>query len=61
MTWPRSDGTLVKVNSIKSAKKGLEIIVEQGEGAGLISEDQVDKGTYSHFYKFEEIVCQLAS
>lgn len=58
VTWPRSDGTLVKVNSIKSAKKGLEIIVEQGEGAGLISEDQVDKGTYSHFYKFEEIVCQ---
>ena len=56
--WPKSDGTLVEVNSIESVKKGLKIIVEQGEGAGLIREEQVMDRTFPHFYKFEEIVCQ---
>jgi hypothetical protein len=56
--WPRADNNLVHVNSINSAIEGFNMIVEQGEGAGYIQESQAEDGSYSHFYKFEEIVCQ---
>lgn len=46
------------MNSIQTAQQGLDIIVEQGEGAGLITPKQASDKTYPHFYKFEEIVCQ---
>ena len=40
-----------------SALEGVEMIVTQGEGSGLLNPNQIGNRSYAHFYKFEEIVC----
>ena len=41
-----------------SAKKAIKWIRSQGEGAGIMLPKDIENRTYSHFFKFEEIVCQ---
>ena len=48
-------GQLYPVTNYQSAKKGIQEIMEQGEGAPPINPHQ---SQYAHFYRFEEIVCQ---
>ena len=40
-----------------SALDGVNMIVTQGEGSGLLDPNQIGNRSYAHFYKFEEIVC----
>lgn len=58
--WVPSDvtGNVVLVNSTKTALEGVEMIVTQGEGSGLLNPNQIGNKSYAHFYKFEEIVCK---
>lgn len=59
--WPPPgvQGDVVPVNDTASAQRGINMIMEQGEGAGIINPyENLDGETLSHFYKFEEIVCQ---
>ena len=58
--WVPSDATggLILVNGTQTALEGMEMIVTQGEGSGLLSPKQIGDKTYAHFYKFEEIVCK---
>ena len=55
--WGQQVGTLYKVTDWDSAHKGINEIIEQGEGARF---GPLDPSTdqYAHFYRFEEIVCQ---
>lgn len=53
--WSWKD--LVFVNSKETARKGIEMIVSQGEGTGLLSPLDFERDSVAHFYKFEEIVC----
>ena len=55
---PTDVGTLYKVTNLESAKRAIEQIVEQGEGASAHS--PVDQSTkqYAHFFRFEEIFCE---
>ena len=55
--WGKQVGTLYKVTDWVSARKAINEIIEQGEGARL---GPLDPSTdqYAHFYRFEEIVCQ---
>ena len=47
------------VHDSKSAQAGIDMIVSQGEGAGIIDPSQLAGGdTLAHFFKFEEIVCR---
>ena len=56
--WTETDniGTLYIITDGESAQNAINQIMEQGEG--LISSHDVAMGQYSHFYRFEEIVCQ---
>ena len=59
--WPwktNNLGTVYIINDTDSAIKGIEEIVEQGEGAGPLDPNEIDTGMYAHFYRFEELVCQ---
>ena len=59
--WPwdaPTVGTVYVVTDVESAKKGINEIVEQGEGAGPLDPTEGDSETLAHFYRFEEIVCQ---
>ena len=55
VTWAWDD--LVVVNSQQSALDGINMIVTQGEGSGLMKPYDIEHDSYAHFYKFEEIVC----
>jgi len=55
---PSSIGKVHHVKDSDSAIKGINEIIEQGEGSGPISAEQFKTGQYGHFYRFEEIVCQ---
>ena len=61
--WPweynsSSFGYLVPVTNVSSAREAIKMIIDQGEGAGILSPDQnFGEGELAHFYKFEEIVC----
>ena len=51
-------GYLVPVTNVSSAREAIKMIIDQGEGAGILSPDQkIGEGELAHFYKFEEIVC----
>ena len=59
--WPwnaTTIGILHIVTDVKSAKEGIEEIVEQGEGAGPLDPTEGNPKELAHFYKFEEIVCR---
>ena len=56
--WPWKNDDLVVVTDVDSAKRGIEMIVEQGEGAGMHDPTQADDSDkLAHFFKFEEISC----
>ena len=60
--WPWSEpediGQLYTVTDFASAKKAIDQIVEQGEGASPINPEDKTTDQYAHFYRFEEIVCR---
>ena len=62
--WPWNApnvGSVVVVNDTTSANQAIEVIVEQGEGAGPLDPTQGNSTApqkLAHFYKFEEIVCR---
>ena len=60
--WPwkeeHSTSALVKVKDVKSAKKAINMIVEQGEGAGKQDPTYLHTKWLAHFYKFEELACK---
>ena len=57
--WDINDlGTVYVINDTDSAKKGINEIIEQGEGAAYLDPNQIDTGMYAHYYRFEELVCQ---
>ena len=61
MKWPwdiNDLGTVYVIKDVNSAKKGINEIIEQGEGADYLDPNQIDTGMYAHFYRFEELVCQ---
>eukprot|EP00731_Ephydatia_muelleri_P034796 Em0077g9a len=56
--WPTKIGRVFIVTDVSSAVKGIQEIIEQGEGASPFDPTQGDTSSLAHFYKFEEIVCQ---
>ena len=62
LVWPwkveHSSGTLHKVKDVKSALNAIDMIVEQGEGAGKQDPTYLDTKWLAHFYKFEELACK---
>ena len=63
VTWPwggpsKTVGTVYVINDTNSAIRGIDEIIEQGEGAGYLNPKQIDTGQYAHYYRFEELVCQ---
>lgn len=60
--WPwnatEDVGTVFTVTDSESAIRGINEIVSQGEGAGLVNPYDIANNTLAHFFKFEEIVCQ---
>ena len=63
VTWPwggppKTVGTVYVINDTDSAIKGIDEIIEQGEGANYLDPNQIDTGQYAHYYRFEELVCQ---
>ena len=60
--WPwnatQTVGSVITVTDTESAVRGINEIVSQGEGAGLLDPDDIENNTLAHFFKFEEIVCQ---
>ena len=62
LKWPwkmeETVGELYIVTDLKSAKKAIRQIIDQGEGAGPLHPESGIPGQFAHFYKFEEIVCQ---
>lgn len=56
-SWSKQVGTLYKVTDWDSAHKGINEIIEQGEGT-LFGPRDPSTDQYAHFYRFEEIVCQ---
>jgi len=55
-TEPDSVGTVHIITDGESARNGIDQIIEQGED--LLNPNHIVTGQYSHFYRFEEIVCQ---
>ena len=62
LVWPwkveHSSDALHKVIDVKSALNAIDIIVEQGEGAGKQDPTYLDTKWLAHFYKFEELACK---
>ena len=59
--WPwsiNSLGTVHIITDTDSAIRGMNEIIEQGEGAGYLNPNQIDTGMYAHYYRFEELVCK---
>ncbi len=60
--WPWNPdseiGNVVTVTDTDSALQGIEMVVAQGEGEGLLDPTDLDNDTIAHFFKFEGIVCQ---
>lgn len=56
--WPTKMGRVFTVTDASSAIRGIDEIIEQGEGASPYDPTQGDTSNLAHFYKFEEIVCQ---
>ena len=60
--WPWSQhyttNALVQITDTKSALKAIEMIIEQGEGAGKQDPTYLDTKRLAHFYKFEELACK---
>ena len=60
--WPwkeeHSTSALVKVKNVKSALKAINMIVEQGEGAGKQDPTYLHTKWLAHFCKFEELACK---
>ena len=50
--WPKAE--LFAITNIDQARQAIEIVVEQGEGAGPNPFDE--EGDVSHYYRFAEIV-----
>ena len=62
MYWPweqyDTSSNLYRVTNLKTAKKAIKMIVEQGEGAGKQDPTYLDTNKLAHFYKFEELACK---
>ena len=62
MYWPwemyDASSALYKVTDLKTAKKAIKMIVQQGEGAGQQDPTYLDTNKLAHFYKFEELACK---
>lgn len=60
--WPwdtlRSVGHIVPITDTASALEAIDLIISEGEGAGLLDPSEIGSNALAHFYKFEEIVCQ---
>ena len=59
--WPWNANNLGNVhiiNDTASAIRGINEIIEQGEGAAYLNFNQIDTGMYPHYYRFEELVCK---
>ena len=60
--WPwdtaKSVGYIVPVTNMASALEAIDLVISEGEGAGLLNPNEIGSDTLAHFYKFEEIVCQ---
>ena len=59
--WPWNTNNLGNVhivNDTESAIRGINEIIEQGEGAAYLNFNQIDTGMYPHYYRFEELVCK---
>ena len=57
--WDSGDvGTVNKVTDVKSAKEAISLIISQGEGADLLTPEDIENNSIAHFFKFEEIVCR---
>ena len=60
--WPYDPasevGDVVNVTDTESALFGIQSVVVQGEGEGLLDPTDLDNDTIAHFFKFEGIVCQ---
>ena len=60
--WPwemyDKSSTLYKVTDLKTAKKAIKMIVQQGEGASAQDPTYLDTNKIAHFYKFEELACK---
>ena len=58
--WPWTEtnnvGTLYTITDLESTQNAINQIMEQGEG--LVNHNDAAMGHYSHFYRFEEIVCR---
>ena len=59
--WPwvtNNLGTVHVITDVCSARRGIDEIIEQGEGADYLNPNQISTSMYAHFYRFEELVCQ---
>ena len=60
--WPgaktKDVGTIVKITDSASAKRAIDLITSQGEGAGILNPEDFQSNNLAHFFRFEEIVCQ---
>ena len=60
--WPgaktKDVGTIVKITDSASAKRAIDLITSQGEGAGILNPEDLQSNNLAHFFRFEEIVCQ---
>ena len=58
--WPMYDksSNLYKVDSMKTAKKAIRMIVEQGEGSKQMDPTYLKTDKLAHFFKFEELACK---
>lgn len=62
VNWPweptAAVGTVIPITNSTDAVRAINAIIAQGEGAGLLDPNEIGSDTLSHFFKFEEIVCQ---
>ena len=60
--WPWTmydkSSNLYKVDSIKTAKQAIKMIVEQGEGTKQMDPTYLKTDKLAHFFKFEELACK---
>ena len=60
--WPwtpsAQQGDVILIDSVEKAIQGIQLIVSQGEGTDGVNPFDNANNSLSHFFKFEEIVCQ---
>ena len=60
--WPwimyDKSSNLYKIDSIKTARQAIKMIVEQGEGSKQMDPTYLNTERLAHFYKFEELACK---